>query len=155
MGESATGGMWTLGAAGSTTFMNARMADILGRDLAVAVTMPTTEFFFAEDRPAMAERLAKRRDRLAGPYEQRFRRPDGAVGFLSIDSGPLYDAQGRYEGVLGIATDITVSRRAEEALRASGARYRLMFDKSPLPKWMYDAETLRFLDVNETAVHDY
>jgi len=147
--------MWTVGADGRTTFMNARMAEILGRDVAEAVTMPTTEFFFAEDRPAMAERLAKRRDGLAGPFEQRFRRPDGAVGFLSMDSSPLYDAQGRYEGVLGIATDITERRRVEEALREREAHYRLMFDKSPLPKWMYDLETLRFLAVNEAAIREY
>jgi hypothetical protein len=155
MVESATVGIWTVGADGRTTFMNARMADILGRDLADALTKPTAEFFFAEDRPAMAERLAKRRDGLAGPFEQRFRKPDGAVGVLSIDSSPLYDAQGRYEGVLGIATDITERHRAEEAMRASETRYRLMFDKSPLPKWLYDAETLRFLDVNEAAVREY
>jgi PAS domain S-box-containing protein len=37
----------------------------------------------------MAERLAKRRDGLAGPFEQRFRRPDGAVGVLSMDSKPI------------------------------------------------------------------
>jgi two-component system, cell cycle sensor histidine kinase and response regulator CckA len=153
--ESATVGIWTVGADGRTTFMNARMADILGRDLAEAVTLPTAEFFFAEDRPAMAERLAKRRGGLAGPFEQRFRRPDGAVGVLSMDSTPLYDAEGRYEGVLGIATDITDRRRVEEALRASEVRYRLMFDNSPLPKWMYDVETLRFLDVNEAAIREY
>ncbi len=116
MVESATVGMWTVGADGRTTFMNACMADILGRDVAEAVTMPTTEFFFAEDRPAMAERLAKRRDGLAGPYEQRFRRPDGAVGVLSMDSSPLYDAQGRYEGVLGIATDITERKQAQATI---------------------------------------
>jgi PAS domain S-box-containing protein len=67
----------------------------------------------------------------------------------------LYDAQGEYEGVLGIATDITERHRAEEAMRASETRYRLMFDNSPLPKWLYDAETLRFLDVNEAAVREY
>ncbi len=155
MVESATVGIWTVGADGRTTFMNARMADILGRDLGEAVNMPTTEFFFAEDRPAMAERLAKRRDGLAGPFEQRVRRPDGAMGVLSIDSTPLYDAQGRYEGVLAIATDITERHQAEEAMRASETRYRLMFDKSPLPKWLYDAETLRFVDVNEAAVREY
>ena len=155
MVESATVGMWTVGADGRTTFMNARMADLLGCDRAEAVGMPTTEFFFAEDRPAMAERFAKRRDGLAGTYEQRFRRPDGAAGVLSIESSPLYDAQGRYEGVLGIATDITERRRIEDALRSSEVRYRLMFDNSPLPKWMYDVETLRFLDVNEAAVRHY
>src|SRR6202041_2412267 len=124
MVESATVGMWTVDADGRTTFMNARMADILGRDVGEAVSMPTTEFFFAEDRPAMAERLAKRKDGLAGPFEQRFLRPDGAVGVLSMDSTPLYDAQGRYEGVLGIATDITERHRAEEAVRASEVRYK-------------------------------
>jgi PAS domain S-box-containing protein len=140
MVESATVGMWTVGADGRTTFMNARMADILGRDVAEAVTMPTTEFFFAEDRPAMAERLAKRRDGLAGPFEQRFRRPDGAVGVLSVDSSPLYDAQGRYEGVLGIATDITERHRAEEAVRASEIRYRRIVETANQGIWIVDLD---------------
>jgi two-component system cell cycle sensor histidine kinase/response regulator CckA len=45
--------------------------------------------------------------------------------------------------------------RAQEELRASEARYRLMFDHSPLPKWMFDLETLRFLAVNDAAVETY
>ncbi len=140
MVESATVGMWAVGADGRTTFMNARMAAILGRDVDEAVAMPTTEFFFAEDRPMMAERLAKRRDGLAGPFEQRFRRPDGAVGVLSIDSSPLYDAQGRYEGVLGIATDITERHRAEEAVRASEVRYRRIVEMANQGIWIVDLD---------------
>ena len=38
---------------------------------------------------------------------------------------------------------------------ASDERYRSMFDKSPLPMWMYDRETLRFLAVNDAAVRHY
>jgi len=34
-------------------------------------------------------------------------------------------------------------------------KYKMLFDKSPLPKWIYDENTLRFLEVNDTAVHDY
>jgi PAS domain S-box-containing protein len=34
-------------------------------------------------------------------------------------------------------------------------RYRLIFDKSPLPMWLFDTETFRFLDVNEAAVAHY
>ncbi len=45
--------------------------------------------------------------------------------------------------------------RSFEDARASEVRYRLMFDNSPLPKWMYDVETLRFLDVNAAAVREY
>jgi PAS domain S-box-containing protein len=47
------------------------------------------------------------------------------------------------------------AERATRELRESEARYRLMFDHSPLPKWMYDAKTLQFVDVNATAVQEY
>ena len=33
--------------------------------------------------------------------------------------------------------------------------YGLLFDASPVPTWVYDAETLRFLAVNEAAVRHY
>jgi two-component system cell cycle sensor histidine kinase/response regulator CckA len=44
---------------------------------------------------------------------------------------------------------------AEEALRDSEARYRLLFESNPFPMWVYDLETLSFLAVNQAAVHRY
>ncbi len=46
-------------------------------------------------------------------------------------------------------------RRAEEALRESEARYRLLFESNPQPMWVYDLETFTFLAVNESAVNRY
>lgn len=46
-------------------------------------------------------------------------------------------------------------KRAEDALRDSEARYRLLFDSNPHPMWVYDRETLSFLAVNEAAVAHY
>jgi PAS domain S-box-containing protein len=43
----------------------------------------------------------------------------------------------------------------ELALGLSEKRYRMLFEHGPLPKWIFDVETLRFLDVNEEAVHHY
>ncbi|HEY2509220.1 MAG TPA: ATP-binding protein [Polyangiaceae bacterium] len=43
----------------------------------------------------------------------------------------------------------------EAGTRASDAGYRLLFDASPLPMWLYDAETLAFLTVNEAAIRHY
>src|ERR1700733_8581622 len=37
-------------------------------------------------------------------------------------------------------------------LQASEEKYKTLFYKSPLPKWIYDQETLRFLEVNEAAI---
>jgi two-component system, cell cycle sensor histidine kinase and response regulator CckA len=46
-------------------------------------------------------------------------------------------------------------KRAEEELRESEERYRLLFESSPQPMWVYDLETLAFLAVNESAIHHY
>jgi len=46
-------------------------------------------------------------------------------------------------------------RLATAGLKASEEKYRTIFYKSPLPKWVYDLETLRFLEVNEAALRSY
>jgi PAS domain S-box-containing protein len=45
--------------------------------------------------------------------------------------------------------------RAEEALRKSESMFRLLFSHTPLPMWVFDLETLRFLQVNEAASRQY
>ena len=46
-------------------------------------------------------------------------------------------------------------REAEFALRDSEARFRFLFVGNPLPMWVYDLETLAFLEVNDAAVAHY
>jgi two-component system cell cycle sensor histidine kinase/response regulator CckA len=46
-------------------------------------------------------------------------------------------------------------RRAEEELRKSESMLSLLFERNPLPTWLYDVETLRFLRVNQAAVGQY
>ena len=45
--------------------------------------------------------------------------------------------------------------RLEEALKHSEERYRLLFECTPQPIWVFDEETLSFLAVNEAAVRTY
>jgi len=44
---------------------------------------------------------------------------------------------------------------AEEELRRSEKHYRLLFQGNPHPMWVFDLETLAFLEVNEAATHHY
>jgi len=43
----------------------------------------------------------------------------------------------------------------EEALRKNEEKYRLLFDNNPQPMWVYDLETLNFLEVNNVATLKY
>jgi two-component system cell cycle sensor histidine kinase/response regulator CckA len=43
----------------------------------------------------------------------------------------------------------------ENALRESEERYRLLFEATPLPIFVFDSETFRYLAVNEAAVEKY
>jgi two-component system, cell cycle sensor histidine kinase and response regulator CckA len=45
--------------------------------------------------------------------------------------------------------------RAEESVRKSESMFRLLFSNTPLPMWVFDTETLQFLQVNEAATKQY
>lgn len=47
------------------------------------------------------------------------------------------------------------NKEAKLALTESERRYRLLFNNNPLPMWVYDLETLAFLEVNEVAIEKY
>jgi two-component system cell cycle sensor histidine kinase/response regulator CckA len=46
-------------------------------------------------------------------------------------------------------------RRAEDELRKNESMLRLLFEHNPLPTWLYDMESLKFLHANEAAVKLY
>ena len=51
-------------------------------------------------------------------------------------------------GRIGMRIDITDLKRSEEL-------FRLLLEKNPLPMWVYDQESLRFLAVNDAAIEHY
>lgn len=62
-------------------------------------------------------------------FEEVAPHADGAHTYISMKF-PLRDAQGQVTAICGISTDITDRKRAEQQLRESEARYRLLADNT-------------------------
>src|SRR5580704_10983214 len=86
----------------------------------------------------LSERLAAHRQSNA-TIEQRL--PDGR--WLRVQERRSADG-----GSVGIRIDITDLKRRE-------ASFRLLFDSNPLPMWVYENGSLRFIAVNDAAVNHY
>ncbi|HKE03753.1 MAG TPA: PAS domain S-box protein, partial [Blastocatellia bacterium] len=63
--------------------------------------------------------------------EYRFRRADGSYVYILDMGRKFYDKSGAPERIAGAMTNITERKQAEQALRASEERYRLLTELSP------------------------
>ena len=72
-----------------------------------------------------------------------------------VTATPVLDDRGSVQFVVNVFRDVTEQHRAEQTLRDSEARYRLLFESNPHPMWVFDLATLRFLAVNDAAVEQY
>ncbi|RYY92974.1 MAG: PAS domain S-box protein, partial [Chitinophagaceae bacterium] len=74
---------------------------------------------------------------------------------LTLHRTALRNAQGEFLGYFGRVHDITSFVEAERQIQESERKYRGLFESNPMPMWIFDRETLRFLEVNAMAIAHY
>jgi PAS domain S-box-containing protein len=75
--------------------------------------------------------------------------------WLELDIVPVSNEKGRFTHWFAVQKDITQRKLAEQKLMDSEQRYAALFDTAPVPMWVYDVATTRFLAVNHAAVQAY
>jgi PAS domain S-box-containing protein len=60
-----------------------------------------------------------------------------------------------FAGATAFFNDVTEKIHMKEALIASEEKYRQLFNLSPVPMWIYDPETFKFIQVNSAAINNY
>jgi len=120
--ETALEGIWVLDAQGRTVFANARMANMLGISVAEMPGRSVFDFTYAEDRSRTEARLEQSRQGITDVHDFRFRRANEQELWAIVSASPYTDDQGIVVGILGMFTDITDRKRAEEELRNADRR---------------------------------
>lgn len=134
------------------------LAEPTGTMLGLPRMSMTVDAFLARVHDDDRERVARcYEDAVHGGGEYnavyRMHMPDGRLRWLAA-RGAL--VQGR-DGMCMTGAVQDVSERLEVAARLLDAerQFRLMFERNPLPFWMFAVDSLRFLEVNQAAICQY
>ncbi|MFO7799614.1 PAS domain S-box protein [Rhodohalobacter sp.] len=89
----------------------------------------------------------------AGTY--RILDGSGEYRFVS-DKGYFIRGDGSQTAhLVGTISDITADEVAKRELQKSEEQYRLLFERSPIPMWIYDPQTLQIVTVNRAAISKF
>jgi PAS domain S-box-containing protein len=85
--------------------------------------------------------------------ERQYRTRTGKV--IDVEAAVSVVRLNGKEVLVTIVHDVTARKRAEAELLASEQRFQDLFRKIPLPAWVCDLETLKFMEVNDEASKQY
>jgi len=91
-----------------------------------------------------------------GAFEYRFLHIDGTYRWVREEARVNFDKFGKAIEVYGYLADITELKRSEEATRESEARYRRLFESSPISLWEEDFSEVKkyFVNLREKGISD-
>lgn len=129
---------------GALLFVNGAYARARGSTPEALIGANFWDYIDEEDHPAvraMLERITPESPEIR--IENRFETADGVRWTLWANRGLAFDEEGRPTELQSAGIDITDRKRAEEALRQSEQRFRLMADAAPVFIWItgVDKET--------------
>jgi PAS domain S-box-containing protein len=114
--ETMNDGLAVIDKDGRYTYVNRRLAEMLGYSPDEVVGHLMTEFAIEEDRQILTNQMVKRKAGVTTPYELTWRRKDGSDLVTIVSPRPLFEAEGQYTGSFGVITDITERVQASRLL---------------------------------------
>ncbi|MHA2495137.1 MAG: PAS domain S-box protein, partial [Candidatus Hodarchaeales archaeon] len=102
---------------GCFTFVNPRSAEMLGYRQEDLIGQHWTLIVPKSEREMVRDETAKRSEGISSSYEVGLEKKNGQLISALIHAAPLYSATGEFRGALGVITDITDRKQAEEQLK--------------------------------------
>ncbi|MDY9927713.1 PAS domain S-box protein [Methanosarcina sp.] len=119
--ETANEGIWILGwvlnAEARTTYVNKKMAEMLGYSREAMIGKSVRDFTDEEGKAVFEMNMKKRRQGINESHEFKLLRKDGLPLWALVNSKSLFDKDGRFTGSISMFTDITGRKEAETKLK--------------------------------------
>ena len=112
-----------------------------------------TDLQVRENRSEVLRDLRERDPSATRTFRRRHVTKGGEVLAVDVTARP-FTLNGRAARMV-LINEVTARLAAERELQESEQRYRDLFEHSPIPMWVYDVATLRYLAVNQAAVQQY
>ena len=122
--DTAYEGIWMIDDTNIIVFVNQRMAEMLGYSVDEMLGRSTRDFAESESSEEPNERMQRRRAGIAEQFDFRFRRKDGSELWGIVSTTPVWKEGGKFGGSLGMVTDITLRKHAEQELRRKSEQIR-------------------------------
>ncbi|RPH32089.1 MAG: PAS domain S-box protein [Bacteroidales bacterium] len=135
--------------------VNPALVKMLGydsREELLNVSIPNDVYLNAFERDDIIQR---NNDFVNSVEQYQLKTKDGRVIWIEDNAMYIKDSKGNVIYNEGFCRDITDRKLADEILRENEEKYRYMFDNNPQPMFIYDPETLAFLEVNQSMEHIY
>ncbi|HJR17992.1 MAG TPA: PAS domain S-box protein [Gemmatimonadales bacterium] len=121
-------GIWVADDRGVITYVNQRLAELLGYANGNLLGRPVYDFIETDSRSGAQRTLTGRALRPGQSRDLRFRRRDGTKLWGLVSASPILGKDGVLVGTVGMVTDITERKRTEEQLRRSADRLTMLHD---------------------------
>jgi PAS domain S-box-containing protein len=132
-------GIWVIDADAVTTYVNPKMAEMLGYTVSEMMGRSLFDFMDEESKKYTIERLELKRKGIREVVDNEYIKKDGSRLYATVSAAPLMEA-GEYRGAIAGIVDITERKKAEEALRESQERFRAILDNMGNVVYMKDLE---------------
>lgn len=124
--ETAYEGIWKLDANFTTTFVNGRMAELLGYSIEEMMGRPLFDFVLESDIEQKWADLQRRRRGVREQLVTRYRKKDGSVLWAHVSTSPFLGEGGTFEGALAMVSDMTEQKLAEVEGRSLRSKITLL-----------------------------
>ncbi|MBM3701295.1 MAG: PAS domain S-box protein, partial [Actinobacteria bacterium] len=131
-------GLWQIDKNAVTVFANIKMAEMLGYTVEEMIGISLFEFMDARGKKLAEKNLQRRKSGIKEEHDFEFIKKDGSRILTRLETAPLFNKNGDYNGALANISDITERKHMEETLQSNEKMLKKIFEILPVGLWFAD-----------------